>query len=361
MKARAELALRIVGVLVWLAVGSPVWTQPHGVRAAWALLYVTFGVGLFRGTASRLTRAQRLAWLTLESACALVLAVLGMPHFEGALLALVAAQAAWFVAPLPSLLIGCAQAIPLLVIVLPTHGTLGALKATGEYLAFSMFATLIGYLRTQEERARLELARERAVLLGTQSLLEDGARLHERARLAREVHDAMGHGLTAASVSLQVAARTGDTRAIELAQAAVQQTLAEVRALVSDARERRTVDLRAALRALAVGIPHPRVAIEMPDDLAVPDERHAHALFRLVQEGITNAVKHGHATLVRVIVQKTDGNLEACVQDDGTGGDDATFGNGLDGLRARFAEIGGAIEVKTTQGRGFELRGWVPV
>ena len=359
MKAQAELALRIVGVVVWLAVGSPVWTHPADVHVAWAMLYVTFGAGLFIGTASGLTRRQRLAYLAVESACALALAVLGMPHFEGALLALVAAQAAWFVEPMLSVLVGFVQAVPLLVIVLPTHGALGALKATGEYLAFSMFATLVGYLRAQEERARLGLARERAALLGMQSLLEDGARLHERMRLAREVHDAMGHGLTAASVSLQLASRTGDKKAIETAQAAVQQTLADIRALVSDAREQKTVDLRAALRALAVGIPQPRIAIDMPGDLVV-DERHAHALFRLVQEGITNAVKHGHATHVQVVVEQRDGAVRVRVRDDGGGADATSFGNGLAGLRERFAEIGGAIEVETSRATGFELRGWVP-
>jgi signal transduction histidine kinase len=353
MKARAELALRLVALAVWLAVGSPVWSKPESTRVIWMVLYLAFATAMIVGRA-------RLAWLLAQSACAVSLAILGMPHFEGALLALVAAQAAWFIGPRVSLAIGLAQAVPLFIIVLPSHGLLGGLKATGEYVAFSLFATLVGYLRMQERVARLELARERAVLLATQSLLEDGARLHERMRLAREVHDAMGHGLTAASVSLQLASRTGSKDAIEAAKNAVQQTLTEVRSLVSTTRERTGVDLATALRALAAGIQGTRVTVEIPRDLEMRDERRAHALFRTVQEAVTNAIKHGKAETIVVRLEAIDGDVHVHVKDDGRGAASPPFGNGLLGLRERLTELGGDVEIETRPGHGLELHAWVP-
>ena len=360
MGDRAELALRIVALAVWLAVGSPVWAADARPAALWLALYPAFAVAMWLTTRPTLASRVRLVWLVGQSVCAVALAVIGMPHFEGALLALVAAQAAWFLSPGISLGIGVLQAIPLLLIVLPTHGTLGALTATGEYGAFALFATLVGYLRMEEREARLELARERAVLLGMQSLLEDGARMHERTRLAREMHDAMGHGLTAASVSLQVASRTGDKTAIEAAQKAVQSALADVRSLVGTMREPRTVDLRSALRALATATREPRIVLEVPEDLELRDERRAHALFRLAQEGITNAVRHGRASVVRVVVEKEGDAIHARVRDDGVGNASPQPGNGLLGLKERLVEVGGDMDTSTSQGKGFELHGWVP-
>jgi signal transduction histidine kinase len=356
---RAELALRVVALAVWLAVGSPVWTRPEAIRVPWVALYLAFGAAMWIATRNAVQTRARLVWLIAQSVCGITLAVLGMPHFEGALLALVTAQAAWFLTPQVSTAITLLQAIPLFVIVLPSHELLGALKATGEYVTFSLFATLVSYLRLQERRARLELARERAVLLATQSLLEDGARVHERLRLAREVHDAMGHGLTAASVSLQIAARTGDKAALAAAQTAVQTTLAEVRALVSTTRERKSVDLPTALRALAAGMQQPAITLEMPTRLELGDERRAHALFRVVQEAITNAVKHGHASAVNVSLANEAGTIHVRVRDDGAGASSPPFGNGLLGLRERLVEVGGGVEIRTERGKGFELHGWV--
>src|SRR6185295_15596366 len=127
-----------------------------------------------------------------QSALAVLLAIVGMPHFEGALLAVVAAQAPSVVRPSLAVSWALGQAAVLFPIILPTHGTLGSFKATGEYLAFSAFAMAVVALREREAAARRELASSHAALLGMHSLLVDDTRLAERQRLAREVHDAIG-------------------------------------------------------------------------------------------------------------------------------------------------------------------------
>jgi signal transduction histidine kinase len=160
---------------------------------------------------------------------------------------------------------------------------------------------------------------------------------------------------------LQLAQRTQDAAAIESAQQAVHSTLADLRGLVGAMRKDTVVDLRAALRALCAGIREPEITLELPSHIAVHDEARAHALFRLVQEAITNAIKHGKAHHVRVSVDVVDGVIHACVRDDGVGGATTTFGNGLLGLRERLGEVGGDLEVTSPAHGGFEIHGWVPL
>jgi signal transduction histidine kinase len=349
----------------------------RGVQAGgalWLALYGCFAVCFALATSPRLPARARTGLLVAESALAVALAVVGMPHFEGALLAVVAAQAGALVGARVALAWIAAQSIPLLVIVLPTHGVLGALKATGEYLAFSGFAVALAHLHASEAAARRQLAQEHASLLAMQSLLADQARAAERLRLAREVHDAIGHGLTAASLHLQLAERTAgadppaapsgtrprSAAAIEAAQRAVRETLVELRGLVGATREGNGVDLATALRVLCAGVREPVVRLSVPSALHVGDAARAHALFRCIQEALTNAVRHAGAAHVWVDVKTESDRTVAVVRDDGRGCSKLEPGFGLEGIRSRLSEAGGEAEFETGAGRGFVVRAWVP-
>ncbi len=362
-----DAALRTVGLVVWLVVGSPTWLAvvrggaTSTMTFVWFAAYVAFAILLWLATDSARARRMRVAALASQSMLALALAVIGMPHFEGALLALVAAQTVALVPFMTALAWGTAQAVPLFFIVLPSHGATGAAKATGEYLAFAVFATLVGFLREREAAARRELARERATLLGTQSLLADGARAHERFRLAREVHDAIGHGLTAASVNLELAARTNDAAALDAARAAVRGTLGDLRGLVSAMRTPSTVDIGVALRVLCAGVREPVVELVMPERFRMRDGARAHVVFRAVQEGLTNAIKHGHAKHVRVEVAASEHEVVVTLVDDGIGAANVAAGSGLEGLRERLAQVGGEVDVETRPHAGFTLRMTMPL
>ena len=343
--------------LVLVGLGAPA----SALAWIWSSPYLAFAVSLWLATDSSRARRVRLAALALQSLLALALAVIGMPHFEGALLALVAAQIVALVPFVPALAWGVAQAAPLFIIVLPSHGTLGAAKATGEYLAFAVFATLVGFLREREAAARRELARERATLLAMQSLLADGARTHERVRLAREVHDAIGHGLTAASVNLELASRAKDAVALDAARTAVRDTLTDLRGLVSAMRVRSEVDLGVALRVLCVGVREPVVELVLPEPFRMRDGARAHVLFRAVQEGLTNSIKHGRAKHVRIELVCERDEVSLTMTDDGVGASTVASGNGLDGLRERLASVGGEVTIVTRLREGFTLRATMPL
>ena len=131
-----EEGLRVTGLAVWLAIGSPSWVRlldapgevGSGHPAAWSALFLAFALGFWGATWPRrpadAPRAGRCC--SPSSLVALALAWLGMPHFEGALFALVAAQAPALMRVAPAMALDALQGAALFPIVLPTHGALGA-------------------------------------------------------------------------------------------------------------------------------------------------------------------------------------------------------------------------------------------
>src|SRR5207247_561697 len=87
---------------------------------------------------------------------------------------------------------------------------LGAAVALAAYGGFTAFAVYAGWIAEREAKQREELARLYAELKSTQALLAESSRLAERTRIARDLHDVLGHHLTALSLSLEVASHVAD-------------------------------------------------------------------------------------------------------------------------------------------------------
>jgi two-component system sensor histidine kinase DesK len=166
----------------------------------------------------------------------------------------------------------------------------------------------------------------------------------ERDRLARDVHDVIGHTLTAMSLKADVAERlvaTDPDRARrEIAEVGVlsRQALAEVRAAVGGIRSARLDDeIASAERVLASA----GIAADMPADLTVVDPRHRVVLAWVLREAVTNVVRHSQASVCRV----TLGPSSLTVEDDGRGPSGLREGNGLRGVRERVDAAGGVLRV----------------
>src|SRR5205085_1739354 len=139
------------------------------------------------------------------------------------------------------------------------------------YSAFSAFALLIHWTRMQERRARAELAKSNASLLATRAMLVEGSRQTERLRISRELHDSLGHHLTALGLQLELAQRQSNGKvgeSLARARSIAQESLSEVRNVVSTMQAERGIDLVAALKALAGGVPAPRITIRGPEVIA---------------------------------------------------------------------------------------------
>ena len=120
------------------------------------------------------------------------------------------------------------------------------------------------------------------------------------------------------------------------------------------------VDLMTALRPFATDSGSPRVHIDGPDTLFVDDATSADIVVRSVQEIVTNAVRHANAQNLWITIAGSGRGIELQARDDGRGAAALVCGNGLAGMRERFAESSGSLEFTTAAGRGFEVRGFLP-
>lgn len=244
----------------------------------------------------------------------------------------------------------------------------GDIKTVLIYLCFEQVVQVaafgVAWLVAQERHARLALAASNAELRATQLLLGDTVRASERMRIARDLHDAVGHHLTALNLHLDLALRQEADKAAgslhtsrELARA----LLAEVRTVVSAERERRRIDVRDALRALCAGIPEPSIRLTVRDDVDVDSPALAHTLFCCVQEAISNAVRHAAADELAIDVGLRDGQLHVSVVDNGRGSAGVREGNGIAGMRERVAQLGGMFKAGNRESRGYAVELTLPV
>jgi signal transduction histidine kinase len=218
-------------------------------------------------------------------------------------------------------------------------------------------------LARSEREARQDLARANAELVATQSLLAENSRIAERLRISRDLHDTLGHHLTALSLQLDVASRLSSGQAAEHvreAHAITRLLLGDVRSVVSEMRETSRLNMADAIRALAAGGGALQIHFDLPGALEIDDPDQAHALLRCVQEIITNASRHGGAENLWIRIERRADGIDLHARDDGRGAAHVTWGNGLKGMRERFEEFSGRIEVTAAAGRGFEVHGFIP-
>lgn len=233
----------------------------------------------------------------------------------------------------------------------------------GGVLAYMAFAFAAGQLIAIEARQRRDLALQNAELQATRQLLSDSSRIAERVAISRELHDTVGHHLTALSVNLQLATRraTGDLQPlVREAHLVAKLLLAEVREVVGSLRKERSMDIAEAMRGLGQAVREPEVHIAVEELVAVHEPALAHVLYRCAQEAVTNAVRHARAAHVWVRVFPDRDGVSLEVKDDGRGAASVQPGNGLRGMRERVEEWGGQMQVHPRKGQGFLVNVWLP-
>ena len=137
------------------------------------------------------------------------------------------------------------------------------------------------------------------------------SRVNERTRISRELHDLLGHHLTALSLNLEVAGHLSEGRAKEHVQQAhtlARLLLTDVREVVSQLREDGAIDLATALLPLAENVPALDIHMDIEEPLTVDDPERAHVLLRCTQEIITNAVRHAGARNLWICARRENGD-----------------------------------------------------
>jgi len=232
-----------------------------------------------------------------------------------------------------------------------------------------LFAAVITELLVREQRSRGELAEAHEKLRDYATQAERLATAQERNRVARDIHDGLGHSLTVVQMQVKAARAVLPTdpakadAVLAKAQEQAETALAEVRRSVRALREPRATPLPEALRALAALASEAGVPAEVTVSGAerpLPEEQRE-ALFRTAQEGLTNVRKHAGAGQADLLLDYAETSVRVVVRDDGAGTDGpASTGFGLLGLRERAEHLGGKLDFTSAPGEGSALSMEVP-
>lgn len=188
----------------------------------------------------------------------------------------------------------------------------------------------------------------------------------ERNRLAREIHDTLGHSLTALIMELEMCQRLVARRPseaeemLEQIKTRARNSLADVRRAV-EALHPRAMKNRSLAEAIAELITdfrrHASIEVELEGQDQIPalPPVTSLAVFRAIQEALTNAVRHGQATRVAVRFYVDGAKFCITVEDNGKGASAVKPGQGLEGMRERLQDVNGLVSWLTAPGKGFTL------
>ena len=236
---------------------------------------------------------------------------------------------------------------------------LEALMQSLLYAGFSGFVFVTSLVARQQAQAREEQRRLNAELRATRALLAESARINERTRISRELHDLLGHHLTALSLNLEVAGHLAEGKAqehVNQAHTLAKLLLSDVREAVSRLRDEDSIDMAATLLPLA---DHVAGTGDRDGNAAAVPARRSRARARAAA---LHAGDHhqrrpacaGASTAPELSAGRPDGPrcrraMTAAAPKS------RRAGNGLRGMRERLAAYGGRVDIVTAPGRGFAL------
>ncbi len=367
-RVQRTLSILTVVACAILPLGSSAFEQQLVPTLLLGLAFAVLAIFGFRFVEGR-GRALAVAYAGIQLALGFALFWMSGAAIGSVLLLVALVAQSVLLLPLPAAVV-VAAVIPL--VHLGMDWVAGLREGLGT-LAVTTFTVVVTELFVREQRARTALAAANDLLRGYAAQAEQLATTQERNRVARDIHDGLGHHLTVVQMLLQAARAVIHTADVErldgmLAKAQDQskQALAEVRRSVAALREPRPAPLVDALRALTdevseAGVPTGLEVLGAARELRADVEE---SLFRAAQEGLTNVRKHADATAATVALDF--GHLDLVrleVRDDGRGLPENPLpdsGFGLVGLRERIAGLGGRVSVDSAAGRGVTLTVEVP-
>jgi signal transduction histidine kinase len=234
------------------------------------------------------------------------------------------------------------------------------------------FVLLLVNAVLSERRSRQELALAHERLRQYALRIENQATLQERNRIAREIHDSLGHALTAQTIQLENAllllpsnankAIEFITEAKQLAYQALQEVSRSVSTLRADPLRGKSLETAIAnliqdFRSRTNLIPDWKICLTSSLSSEIST-----AIYRILQEALTNISKHSGATQVNIQLQSKAGQLHLIVEDNGKGfnPEQNTTGFGLQGMRERAVALGGNFQIASSPGQGCRIMVVVP-
>ncbi len=229
----------------------------------------------------------------------------------------------------------------------------GLLPSALLFGAFHVFAILMTEATKSAQLASMEATRLNAELRTAQGLLEQATRQNERTRIARDLHDLLGHHLTALIINLQVAGHLDQDEArqkIEQCHSIAKLLLSDVREAVSTLRENESLDFVAMVDLMTENIPGLMVHRQFDVDLDLEDLLIAKNLLSCIQEAITNTLRHSGADAFSIHLSQKDDELLLECFDNGEITAGYVKGNGLKGFEERIMEMSGSVHFDRVDG-----------
>ncbi|MEM7333003.1 MAG: sensor histidine kinase [Chloroflexota bacterium] len=381
------LLIYLAGYVTLLTVGLVIFRfSTDGNLFLTAVLLVLFGI-IFGSSVYLFDLAPLYTHLYLLIEAIILMLLIGLhPDFMiviGVLFLPLTSQAPLFLPPIHGFLwvfgyVALAAAGEYLIQGQINFGSIGL--SAGGYLGFAGFgATLRRSVQRREESQRLllELQETHAKLQQYTKQAEQLAVSEERNRLAREMHDSLGHRLTVAIVQLEGAKRlipTEPDRAaliVDNMRTQIKDALAELRKTLTSLRSQpdhlpETADLKTAVSQLihtfqsATGLP---THLSIESDLPPLPSTHYTTIYRTVQESLTNIQRHAQADNAWVHIERINGHIQIMTKDDGLGFhgeiEDGRFG--LRGLEERASQLGGEFNIQAIEPTGTKLTVRLPL
>lgn len=369
----SESMLNASGILVTLFVGSlsiyTVWDTSALAVVAFLLISQLFCFGLFLALDTS-NRSGLLALFWIEAILIFSLHFLVNNSFIAILSIILIVQAAELFGSRRSswMLVAC---LTVLIISQRYHlgegrilDTLFTAISFGLFMVFALSAILRAI---NERKLREETRALNRELIATRELLSQSAAQGERVRIARDLHDILGHHMTALILNLEVAKHKVEGEAeekVELSLAIAKLLLGDLRTAVGELRDDDVIDLEQSITKLIAGIPQVEIEVDFSNAPAIRDVGLAETLLRCTQEAITNVLRHSHASNCRIELRAEKNLCVLTVVDNGQPSlassstkkkEDITPGNGLKGMKERISASGGNLSWRQTED-GFQLR-----
>lgn len=230
-------------------------------------------------------------------------------------------------------------------------------------LVYAVFYSLHKQLQTNRQLvAALDKIRKQS------RELEKMAAVAERNRLAGEIHDAVGHILTSATIAIETGekllAQDGQKarEKFSLAKDLVGRGLADIRTAVQTIKKGEKKDFSSRLEALLAEI-RQNTGLTVNCYTDITSELlsiQQNVLLNAIKECATNSIKHGRSTEIDLLLQEYRGNIQLSISDNGTGAKSIDYGFGLNAMAERVQSIGGTMNVSGTEGEGFTVNITIP-
>ena len=211
---------------------------------------------------------------------------------------------------------------------------------------FYLFTLVHSHNAVREKELRQETLALNRELLATRELLAQSSRQSERLRIARNIHDLLGHQLTGLILNLEVAGHISEGEAqhkVKQSLALAKSLLGDLRDAVSGLRESASLDFNQALNEIVGNISEVEVDVSIEEGLAIGNAETAETLIRCIQESLTNIRRHANATRCSIDIERQDGEILLRVRDNGRVKGAISPGNGLNGMMERINALSGNL------------------